>query len=361
MKSALAILSLFMISIVAKCQSEFQPGYVVNYNHDTLRGYLESSTESNLFKKVKFKSELNGSPKVFSKTDIVSFFFSGDLFRTVAFLNTSKENPEKDSSFAKQLVTGAFELYTFVDAERRFYIAKRDTSTVLLYDAAYGSANEPVQPGNYMSRLILMASECKSIVSSSQVVGFSQHDIAGFFVKLNNCVSPGSSKSLYQKPKIVTHVFAYAGLLPIGGNSQYTAEAGLRLSSPRISRNTFLNIGFHYSSTTTTGTALNGGNLPYKTTTIAKVYSLPVTFQYNFFNGRVRPYIYAGFSGSYLDSRTDGNSNVVFSGFQESFGLAFVAGASIEVRIVAGLSVRADYHYELITSQYPTFGLSYQF
>jgi outer membrane protein W len=97
--------------------------------------------------------------------------------------------------------------------------------------------------------------------------------------------------------------------------ANFTAEAGLRLSSPKISRNTFLNIGFHYSSTTTTGTELTGGNLPYKTTTIAKVYSLPVTFQYNFLNGRVRPYIYAGFSGSYLDSKTDGNSNVVFSGF----------------------------------------------
>jgi hypothetical protein len=221
MKSALVILSLFMISIVAKCQTEFQPGYVVNYKHDTLRGYLESSTESNLFKRVKFKSELNGSSRIFTKTDIVSFFFSGDLFRTVAFLNTAKENPEKDLSFAKQLVTGTFELYTFVDAERRFYIAKRDTSAALLYDAAYGSANEPVQPGNYMSRLTLMANECKSVVSSLQVVGYSQHDMTGFFVKLNNCVSPGSSRSLYQKPKIVTHVFAYVGALPMGENSQF--------------------------------------------------------------------------------------------------------------------------------------------
>ena len=96
MKLILTILYIFFFSFAANCQNAFQPGYVVKYNNDTIRGYLENTTESNLFKTIKFKSELNGSPRIFSKADIISFSFSGDLFKTVVFLNTAEENPTRD-------------------------------------------------------------------------------------------------------------------------------------------------------------------------------------------------------------------------------------------------------------------------
>lgn len=360
MKSTLAIFFLSLISIIANCQTEFLPGYVVKNNKDTLKGYLENTTETNLLKKVKFKTDLNASVQIFSQADISSFSNSGDVYRNIAYLNTSVDNPGWDSNFAKLLVTGTNELYTFIEGDRRFYVVKHDTVTILLYDVSYVSTNEPMHPGNYMSRLNLLANECKSAISTSQDIMFNQRDISNFFVKLNNCLSPGSSRSLYQKSKIVTKVFAYVGLLPLGEQSQFTASAGLRFSSPKISKNTFLNVGLHYSNTVTVATALNGANLPYKSTTIVKVYSLPVTFQYNFFNGRVRPYIYGGFSASYIDDKTNGEDNILYAGVQRKFGLAFVVGGSIEARIVAGLSVKVDYHYELV-SQFPSVGLSYQF
>ncbi len=115
----------------------------------------------------------------------------------------------------------------------------------------------------------------------------------------------------------------------------------------------------HYSRTVTTEHVRNGANVPYIRTIYHQVISLPITIQYDFLPGKVRPYVYGGFSAAYLD---EANPNPVpYEQFvpESKFGMAMVLGVGIEVMIVKKLYVRFDYRYELLV-QLPAIGIAWQ-
>ncbi|HMH32850.1 MAG TPA: outer membrane beta-barrel protein [Puia sp.] len=360
MKLTGLLLFVTLLSLTVAAQNDYAPGFVVKPNKDTLRGYLQKSLEEEFSQKVIFKTDVNASVQTFSPADLLGFGFDNNVYKSLSYQNIAEDVPVWETSFVKQLVRGQYDLYTLLKKERRFYIIKKDTVTYFLYSTVYSSGGEYQQQGNYSSRLVLLQRECEKLNANPQAAGFGQKEMSRFIFELDNCVAPGSAQTLYHPAKLVSELFIFAGGLPLGNNGQLTVEGQWRFSSPSLNKKTFLNIGIRYSYTTTSYTpdpTYYGLTFPTQLQN-HEIISVPLTIQYNFFNGTVRPYIYAGFSGSYLYETTGGeHSND--AGFQKSFGFSLVAGGGIEVRVVKRLFVKADYHYELL-SQYPAIGIAYQ-
>ena len=340
-------------------QNDFGPGYLVKSNKDTLHGFLEISMEANMAKQAKFKQTLGAAAQTFSLQEAESFSVDQELYRKIIFNNLANDQATLDSCFARQLVGGVYALYTYWAGERRFYLATKDSATFFLFNSTYTGTGDLVQQGNYSSRLLLFQQACAKLGSRYESVGYGQKEMADYFQALNNCIKPGTSVSFYHKSKTKMEILAFVGGLPVGDQSQFTAEALLRFSSPRLSKNTFLNVGLHYAHVVTRASQLNSANLTYWITTKHDIYSLPITIQYNFATSWIRPYLYAGFSISDLHE-TDNGVQSSTSGFQENFGFTLVAGIGIEVRIVRRLFLRADYRYESLL-QFPAIGIAYQF
>jgi outer membrane protein W len=97
----------------------------------------------------------------------------------------------------------------------------------------------------------------------------------------------------------------------------------------------------------------------YTLATHNQVYSIPVTFQYNFTTGIVQPYFYAGISGAY-STKTANSFTTGIPSSSNQFGVALVIGIGIEARVISKLYFKADWRYEVLM-QYPAIGLAYKF
>jgi outer membrane protein W len=347
------------ISLSLFAQNKYEPGYIVKNNKETVKGYIQNGTEEDFSKQVNFKPDSLSPEQVFLPGDIISFGFGKDIYKTISFQNTSAEKRVWDTSFVKQLVTGKYDLYIFTRSEQHYYLIKSDTTTYFLYNSLISNNGELITRGNYVNTLNLLSIPCNKLASRYDRVGFSESEMSNFILALNKCISPETAVNYYTKPKPRTEVFVFAGGLPLGNQSQVTAEALLRISVPSLNRNTFFNIGLHYSSTLNSVTYRDLYYGVYSNTIMHKIYSVPITIQYDLATGRIRPYFYAGLGIAYLNENAKGPYNND-PPVKNNFGFSFTVGAGIEVRIVKRLFIRADYRYELVV-QYPAIGIAYQF
>ena len=119
----LALLCLFHNVVIA--QHSFDPGYIINQNRDTVRGFVETTEEKNLSGTVHFKKESNGELKEYFPKDLFGFGINQEPYRSIQFSNTIEGNL-METVFARQLVSGDYNLFTFVTSAR-FFLLQKDT------------------------------------------------------------------------------------------------------------------------------------------------------------------------------------------------------------------------------------------
>ncbi len=94
-------------------------------------------------------------------------------------------------------------------------------------------------------------------------------------------------------------------------------------------------------------------------TAYKNIYGVPFTLQYNFTRGRVKPYIDAGLSLDYLE--TKGVLDYSYRKTHDNgFGIGFIIAAGVEGYVTKRLMIKADWRYELFL-HYPTLGVGYFF
>jgi hypothetical protein len=358
MKLFPCLILFIIIHFTLRAQQSSDPGYIINHNRDTIRGIIKSAVDEDLNESVYFKKATNDEWTQYGPSDLIGFGFNNEIFRSIHFLNTSKGNTA-DTTFAKQLVSGLYNLFTYTNGSRRFFILKKDTTIYLLYDELMGSG-EMEQAANYQNYLYFISINCDKLKNMSKQVGYNEKSISNFVQETNNCISGGSSVIYFQKQKVVVTPIIFAGGLPLSGQeSQITANLQLRFTLPRLEKKASLNIGLNYSSTTYMTSDAKALNSYYQYYTRTQIVSFPFTVQYNLTQTRIQPYLYLGCSGTYS------TVNNLSSGFwvkpnEKGYSGTMVAGVGIEARIISGLFVRADWRYEAIL-EYPAIGLSYHF
>jgi len=123
MKKLPILLSLMALALSfqnAAAQQDDLPGYVVLVSGDTLHGFLKAEGADRLLDQVQFKSSAATDYKTYKPSEARSFQFdNGNLYRAVTFSNVSLDHPVYETHYAKLLVTGEYDLYSFMDIRRR--------------------------------------------------------------------------------------------------------------------------------------------------------------------------------------------------------------------------------------------------
>jgi outer membrane protein W len=351
------LILLCTIFFTTLAQQSFEPGYVLKHNQDTVKGYIETGLEYELTQSVKFKADVNASVKEFGTSELTGFGIGKSVYQNIEFLNTI--NKMRMNAFAKQLVTGEYDLFSYATADRKFYLLRKDTTDYFIYDRVTRANGEIDQEGNYLNILHFISVSCNKIAGIYDRVGYNDKDMTAFILKVDNCLSSGKATSFYEKPKIQMQPFIFIGGFPVSGMNQFTANFTLRFVTPQIDKKSSLNIGLLYSNTLVETDERSDYYVLYTMATHNQVYSIPVTFQYNFTSGIVQPYFYAGISGAY-STKTANSYTTGIPSSSNQFGVALVLGIGIEAKIVSKIYIKADWRYEVLM-QYPAIGVAYRF
>jgi hypothetical protein len=138
MKKLLTLMSLTVLTLSfqnAMAQDDLA-GKIVLVSGDTLRGFLKNESASGLLDHVEFKSTASTAGyKTYTPSEVRSFQIdNGNLYRAVTFSNVSLEHPVYQTHYAKLLVTGEYDLYSFRENGFLYFLARHDTTYRLLYD-----------------------------------------------------------------------------------------------------------------------------------------------------------------------------------------------------------------------------------
>ncbi len=357
MKTLRCLICLCLFHFALAAQQNFDPGYIIKHNQDTIRGYIEVVMESDLSRSVKFKKEGSSELNEYGPADLLGFGIEKNVYRSMRFLNTSGDTVT-ETAFVKQLLLGEYSLYYYMKPDRDFYIIQKDTTIYFLYNRVTSTSGEIVKEGNYWNILNLISIPCEKLAFRYEAVAFDDKEMTNFVQSVDNCIYGTKTTVYLQKPKTHIQPIVFAGGLPVSGSTQLTANFTLRITLPRLDKKSSFNIGVNYSYVTHTESERDISNHYYGLTTTDMIYSIPLTFQYNFTTTRIQPYFYVGFSGLYVVE-----TNTSLTGElppPSHFTGSAVAGIGIEARIASGLYIRADWRYEYIL-QNPAIGISYHF
>jgi hypothetical protein len=351
MKKTLLTFILFYAT-TAFAQTAFINGYVVLNTNDTLRGYLKQDVEENYLAHISFSNNTQGSSShEYLPTDIKSFAFDdGNTFESIQFID---DGNSQVTYFAKYLLRGYYNLYTFRKKDLQYFLVKQDDKVYFLYDDIITSSGIYNTKGNYKNILLFLSQSCKKMADQISNARYAGSDLISFISKLNDCIAPENKSTVVEvQSKTLTRIYVYAGGLPLSDKYEFTGRVLARFSKPSISKNLFLNAGVSYLAHKETETLYG-----VKKDHVTNILSAALTLQNNFTTGIIQPYLEAGFGFSY---KQETNTVIRGSGFQNKYGIDFIIAAGIEGFVTKNLAIKADCRYELLF-HYPTIGIAYFF
>lgn len=349
--------------VLCMSQNNFKPGFIVKANGDTTRGFVEPIETKKINNKVSFALTGIAQPASYTTADLKAFGYDNEnTFEKVVYNNPFDSS--YNERFVKVLIRGYYTLYTFWNNDIKYFIVKTPENIYhFLSDIDMASSGFVHQQGNYKNELLFLSISCNELKPEIDGLEYTDNTIIKYVSKLNKCVSPATSSNVvYKKEKSKLNVYAYAGGMVLGKGHEFTGKILGRLTVPSVDKNLSLNFGINYMNYQKTSLAtLVWSGYPYtkEQTANKTIISIPLTIQYYFTNGFIKPYIDAGLSLDYF--KRDGELLANGHELKESkFGPAFTAAFGIDGFITSKLSVRADYRYELFL-HYPTVGVSYIF
>jgi opacity protein-like surface antigen len=364
MKNTLVLtLALCCLFISMEAQVRDLPGYIVRNSGDTVHGFLKEQGLDESARQISYKSaESDNDYQIFTPSDVKAFQYDGgDLYRSITFSDTRRDEPVTLTYYGKLLVTGEYDLYNFTEDEVLFFLVRRDNTFYLMFDDDLRSI--PGIKGNFRNELNFFTSSCDAVRQTVDNVAYSTVTMIQFFQKLDACLNPGKSVTSFyhhQKVKIQTGLFVYVGGISFGNYAQLTAEARLRVTLNQMMPGVSFNLGYRYAEVMKKHFQnpyyLVAPNYNHETWQIK---SIPLTVQYNFTRGVVQPYAFGGVSLSSENIITDNPELYLgtYNPYFNSYALAFLFGAGVEVRLIHFLWARVEWRYETM-AQYPTVGLA---
>jgi len=115
------ILFLLPIVLLLNAQSNFQSGYIIKPNNDTINGYIEIRDSKSNSRQCFFRDSLAGKSQMFGPGDIEGYRFLNGKF----FISKSiKEIQSGEKVFLEFLVNGRVNMYHFSDEKDRYFVEK---------------------------------------------------------------------------------------------------------------------------------------------------------------------------------------------------------------------------------------------
>jgi len=351
-----------LFPILCFAQSDFKPGFIVKTSGDTIRGHIEQIEAKRLNDRISFAANPSPATSTFTTADIKSFGYDGEnSFQKIIYINPFDST--KYERFAKTLSLGYYSLYTFWIKDEKYFIIKTpDNNYRLLADDERNSNGFLTQKGNFKNELLFISQSCEELREELERINYTEVNLIAYVTKLNKCVAPESNNSIvYKKEKSKLNIYAYAGGIALSKGNEYTGSIMGKLSVPAVDKNVSLNFGINYSIQHKSSIE-DFGTYPYhaKQNLERSIISVPLTVQYYFTNGFIKPYVDAGLSFDHLTINGALKDARGHTSGERKFGLGFIAAIGIDGNITKNLFIRAEYRYELFL-HHPTIGIAYTF
>lgn len=361
-------LCFFSFCSIGFAQRKLSEGYIVRNNGDTLRGFVDERAEYQLWQRVRFKSHKEDRQfQEFGTGELRAVEYDGALYRPITFNNSQVDTPGVYSGFGKLLVEGYYELYHLYQDNESYFVVRQDTSTYFLYEKT--DDDGVIIPGSFQNLLNFFSSNCP-VHKDVLKVQFTEKALSDFMMTVNACTGKEPSAvglSHYKSAPAMLNFVLFAGGIPGNSKSQAVIDGAVRLSFPQWDKHASLNLGFRYTSITSSYNLINFSDQNFTVKATDKISSIPFTFQYNIFSGIIQPYPLVGFSYAFSTisapyvsplSLSPDSNDPPFSGSNKLVAVIF--GGGVEIHPFKELFIRSEFRYES-RSQYVVFGLGYKF
>jgi hypothetical protein len=355
---------LFIVFVFICEQSGAQPwteGMLVKKSGDTIRGLLETERPNKILTEIRFRAKMGAAVQRFTPADISDFQYQdGDLFSSVTFENSSGDSAYMETVFAKCLVSGLTSLYSFYRDRRLFFIVYAGQTPYLLYDNDISGSGNVLEDGNFYAQLTQMSAECTQENLRPDLVNYSEKYFTDFFLRLNKCLYPGVTTTLYyHEAEEKLRILLYGGGMKNETRSNYSGEVLFEFNYPKLSRNFYFVTGILYNYLSERKIHKIANDVSYEFTVNDHVIGIPIALRYNILRSRVEPYLLAG-AGAFYIFHSDPDIYTTDLFIRKAINIKFFAGAGIEAHITPWFMARAGWWIGLY-SQLPTAGFSLQF
>ncbi len=213
MKKSLLIALLFFSFIHVFAQKDYQPGYILLNNGDTLNGYILDAIKSgHNHSACSFKSSLESEAKEYAPFEIIGYQYSNNIYYV------SKHVPYKNQMkdlFLEYLVKGRVNLYYYNKSpEKIYYIEKFDGQLIPLTsiekDTLIITNIKNIErrreyawtEKNYIDSLAKVFEDCPEINKELLYLNFTHKDLINISKDYHEYMcEPGESCIVYEKAK----------------------------------------------------------------------------------------------------------------------------------------------------------------
>lgn len=218
-----------LISQSAFSQERFFPGYIINLEGDTIKGFVSYKKSGANPDEIYFKTKAKGFPGIFKPNDIAEFKTEEDVYVsaiveieiTPTKVGKLDRDPELniviDTVFLQTLFFGEKSLYYLKSNEGRmsFYIKQGADFELLVYKRYIKRNKEHksviAENNQYLSQLNIYLNDCESVPSELANFSYNRRDMVKLFRHYYKCFPSGI---YFQKeiPEISTEFGALAGV-----------------------------------------------------------------------------------------------------------------------------------------------------
>jgi hypothetical protein len=347
---ALSCLLFAVIAPTIALSQAQRPGYIVNHEGDTLRGFVEEQFSSGY--NCRFSREQNGAAAVYNAKDIVGYGFdSGLRFRSAKLKNILK--------FFEVVITGKASLLAI---DNDFGVLK-DSALIHLEQKSksvnVNGIDYVLEDRTAIANLAGLLSDCKTGLAFDKVTIFGtsssalQKKLTALVEEYNACVGSTSLKTKAQpqmsKGRINFSMFAgmakpgirTAGSIDYVFGADYKTDpvisfgALLHYTYPRVSNRAGIAIGFQYYRVSFSGDYAS----PPAVYTVSGDYSevrALIGLRYLFMNKAWSPYLRAGCGLSYLSRSSVEITKTIGANKRDLYSIDLQSGG---VSLHAGLGV----------------------
>ncbi|WP_010135337.1 outer membrane beta-barrel protein [Ochrovirga pacifica] len=349
----------------AQLKETYEKATLYKKDGTIVKGFIRSEELPNLTKGFCFKkSTLDTKCTTYDTSSGINSFTTNkgkyfSLFKDLKINN----NSETTSLFASQLIKSkdGMSLYKSFYNKRAIFILEnpqKETFALQKDRLMHGD----LQVTRYQFKGILHLAFKGKLKKEIENLSFSEKSIARL-IKKHNSILGFETVTVETKEKNIYQwiVNAGTGLGIVSDLTEVYGQAFLRIYYPDINRNISLNLGLAYYHQNKKTTSYNWYGKPLEDELITKMFSIPMQFQYNFFNTKlIRPYAFVGYNFSMVSIKDKSGISQIHNGFQKSYGFNFLFGYGIESNIKNGIYLKIEKRNEAGLHPF-LFGLGYIF
>lgn len=231
-----------LASIPAYSQKDLSPGYLVSLTGDTLRGKIDYRNWTKNPREITFVSE-NGNSNVYTAQNIQAISITGRDFYKSAIVTRSTRPVQvselsyntgdllvSDTLFLRQLVSGPWNLYEYIDFKDHYYMQVNDGPiSELRYELSLGeNGNNFTERNIFRNQLNVELAGTRAenkLAPGLEYLKYSEQDLTRFFESVN-LANSGTKNSIATDKKMKLSFYGgiavmYDGFKASGNTSVY--------------------------------------------------------------------------------------------------------------------------------------------